>query len=197
MYLIIIIIVIIIFMKDKVCFLFLDPQNKIGPSISSSVVLCFLCPFGLYCNACFGNMFVSILYTCCSHYSWYCFISFTIFCAPVFSLIHWGSKKTKIRTKEHNNRQNFNMCIRNLDTNKERWKTNIFERKLYRKILGPVCNNEKENLRILTNKEIYAAVKNPTMTEIISLTLRRLMSYIYGAPILDVSRSHTTTQHSR
>jgi len=29
------------------------------------------------------------------------------------------------------------------------------------------------------------------------LTLRRLMSNIYGAPILDVSRSHTTTQHSR
>ena len=29
------------------------------------------------------------------------------------------------------------------------------------------------------------------------LTLRRLMSYIYGATILDVSRSHTTTQHSR
>ena len=26
------------------------------------------------------------------------------------------------------------------------------------------------------------------------LTLRLLMSYIYGAPILDVSRSHTTTQ---
>jgi len=30
-----------------------------------------------------------------------------------------------------------------------------------------------------------------------SLTLRQLMSYIYGAPILDVSRPHTTTQHSR
>jgi hypothetical protein len=29
------------------------------------------------------------------------------------------------------------------------------------------------------------------------LTLRLLMSYVYGAPILDVSRSHTTTQHSR
>ena len=31
------------------------------------------------------------------------------------------------------------------------------------------------------------------------LPFRRLMSYIYiyGAPILDVSRSHTTTQHSR
>jgi len=32
---------------------------------------------------------------------------------------------------------------------------------------------------------------------IFPLTLRWLMSYIYGAPILDVSRSHTTTQHSR
>ena len=32
-----------------------------------------------------------------------------------------------------------------------------------------------------------------------SLTLRLLISYtyIYGAPILDVSRSQTTTQHSR
>ena len=29
------------------------------------------------------------------------------------------------------------------------------------------------------------------------VTLRLLMSYIYGAPILDVSRSHTTTHHSR
>ena len=29
------------------------------------------------------------------------------------------------------------------------------------------------------------------------LTLRLLMSYIYGAPILDVSRSYTTTHHSR
>jgi len=29
------------------------------------------------------------------------------------------------------------------------------------------------------------------------LTFRLLMSYIYGAPILDVSRSYTTTHHSR
>ena len=29
------------------------------------------------------------------------------------------------------------------------------------------------------------------------LTFRLLMSYIYGEPIPDVSRSHTTTQHSR
>ena len=30
-----------------------------------------------------------------------------------------------------------------------------------------------------------------------SLTLRLLISYIYGAHILDVSRSHTTAHHSR
>ena len=30
-----------------------------------------------------------------------------------------------------------------------------------------------------------------------SLTIRLLMSYIHGAPILDISRSHATTQHSR
>ena len=32
---------------------------------------------------------------------------------------------------------------------------------------------------------------------LLRLTLRSLTLYIYGAPILDVSRSHTTTQHSR
>jgi len=36
---------------------------------------------------------------------------------------------------------------------------NIFERKVYRSILGTVYDNEKENWRILTNKEIYANVK--------------------------------------
>jgi len=41
----------------------------------------------LYCL--FGILFVSILCTCCSHIFWYCFISFTMFRAPVFSLIHW------------------------------------------------------------------------------------------------------------
>jgi len=46
---------------------------------------------------------------------------------------------------------------------------NIFERKVYRRILGPVYDNEKENWRILTNKEIYARVKKPTITETIIL----------------------------
>ena len=49
----------------------------------------FLRPFGLYCSACFGSLFVSILCKCCSHFFWYCFIAFTVFCAPVFCLIHW------------------------------------------------------------------------------------------------------------
>jgi hypothetical protein len=30
---------------------------------------------------------------------------------------------------------------------------------VYQRILGPVYDNEKENWRILTNKEIYAIVK--------------------------------------
>jgi len=46
---------------------------------------------------------------------------------------------------------------------------NIFERKLYSRILGPVYDNEKENSRILTNKEIYASVIKPTIIETIML----------------------------
>ena len=69
-------------------------------------------------------------------------------------------KETKIKTKEHNNKQNVNICIKNLDTNRERWKEwNIFERKVCRRILDPVYDNEKENWRILTNKESYEYVK--------------------------------------
>jgi hypothetical protein len=40
---------------------------------------------------------------------------------------------------------------------------------VYRRILGPVYDNEKENWRILTNKEIYTVVKKPTITEAIRL----------------------------
>ena len=49
----------------------------------------FLRPFGSYCSASFGSLSVSILCTCCSHFFWYCFISFTVLCAPVFCLTHW------------------------------------------------------------------------------------------------------------
>jgi hypothetical protein len=50
-------------------------------------------------------------------------------------------------------------------TNTARKQMNIFERKVYRKILGPLYNNEKENWRMLPNKEIYATVNKPTITE--------------------------------
>jgi len=40
-------------------------------------------------------------------------------------------------------------------------------------------------------------MKATNKMQLYRLTLRLLMSYIYGAPILDVSRSHTTTHHSR
>jgi len=46
---------------------------------------------------------------------------------------------------------------------------NIFERKVYRRILGPVYDSEKENWRILTNKEIYARVKKRTIIETVRL----------------------------
>ena len=53
-------------------------------------------------------------------------------------------------------------------------------------------------IRIYHDAQSSACQIVPTL---VNLTLRRLMSYIYiyiyGAPILDVSRSHTTTQHSR
>jgi hypothetical protein len=40
---------------------------------------------------------------------------------------------------------------------------------VYRRILGPVYDNEKENWRILTNKDIYANVKIPTVIETVRL----------------------------
>jgi len=56
-------------------------------------------------------------------------------------------------------------------TKRDRKQLNIFERKVYRRILGPVYDNEKENWSIITNKEIYAGVKKPTIIETIRLTL--------------------------
>jgi hypothetical protein len=44
---------------------------------------------------------------------------------------------------------------------------------VYRRIQVQVYDNEKRNWRILNNKEIYAVVKNPTITE--TITLRRLL----------------------
>ena len=55
---------------------------------------------------------------------------------------------------------------------------NFFERKVYRRILGPVYVNEKENWRILTDKEIYASVQKPTITETIRLNRLRWFGHV-------------------
>jgi len=55
---------------------------------------------------------------------------------------------------------------------------NIFERKVYRRILGPVHDNEKGNWRILTNNEIYASVKKPTIIETIRLNRLRWFRHV-------------------
>jgi hypothetical protein len=67
-----------------------------------------------------------------------------------------------------------------LDTNRDRDRKqiNIFERKVYRRILDPEYGNEKENWRILTNKEIYAIVKNPTITETIKFNRLRWLGHV-------------------
>jgi hypothetical protein len=54
-------------------------------------------------------------------------------------------------------------------TTRDRKQLKIFERKVYRRILGPVYDNEKENRWILTNKDIYTVLKKHTITETIRL----------------------------
>jgi hypothetical protein len=54
----------------------------------------------------------------------------------------------------------------------------MLEWKGYIRILGPVYGNENENWRILTNTEIYATVKNPTITETIRLHRLRWFAHV-------------------
>jgi len=63
-------------------------------------------------------------------------------------------------------------------TKRDRKQLNVFERKVYRRILGPVYDNEKENWRILTNKEIYASVNKPTIIETIRLNRLRWFGHV-------------------
>ena len=49
---------------------------------------------------------------------------------------------------------------------------------MYRRILGPAYDNEKENWRILTNKETYASVKKPTKTGTLSLNRLRCFGHV-------------------
>ena len=49
---------------------------------------------------------------------------------------------------------------------------------MYRRILVPVYDNEKENWRILTSKEIYASVKKPTIIETLRLNTLRWFGHV-------------------
>jgi hypothetical protein len=49
---------------------------------------------------------------------------------------------------------------------------------VYRRILGSVYDNEKENWTISTNKGIYVIVKYPTITETIRLQRLRWFGHI-------------------
>ena len=49
---------------------------------------------------------------------------------------------------------------------------------MYRRILGPVYGNEKENWRILTNKEMNAVIKKPTITETIRLNILHWFGHV-------------------
>ena len=63
-------------------------------------------------------------------------------------------------------------------TKGDRKQLNVFEREVYRRILGPVYDNETESWRILTNKEIYASVKTPTIIETLRLNELRWFAHV-------------------
>jgi len=63
-------------------------------------------------------------------------------------------------------------------TKRDRKQLNDLERKVYRRLLGPVYDNEKENWRILTNKEIYASVKKPTIIKTMRLNRLRWFGHV-------------------
>jgi len=49
---------------------------------------------------------------------------------------------------------------------------------VYRRILGPVNENEKQNWRLLTNNEIYASIKKPTIIERVRLNRSHWLGHV-------------------
>jgi hypothetical protein len=93
-----------------------------------------------------------------------------ILCYKIFFKNKYISKKLKLRLKNTIKDKTLTYASETWTvTKKDRKQLNISERKVYRRILGPVYDNEKENWRILTNKEIHAIVKEPTIVETIRL----------------------------
>jgi hypothetical protein len=62
-------------------------------------------------------------------------------------------------------------------TKRDRKQLNILERKVYRRILGPLYDNEEENWRILTNK-FTQVLKKSTIIETIRLNRLRWFGHV-------------------
>jgi hypothetical protein len=64
-------------------------------------------------------------------------------------------------------------------TKRDRKQIKMFERKVYRRILGPAYGAEKENWKILTKEVICESVlKKPTRAEMISLSGLRWFGHV-------------------
>ena len=89
------------------------------------------------------------------------------------------SKKLKLRAKNTTIDKTLTYASETwMLTKRDRKQLNVFERKVYRRVLGPVYDNEEENWRILTNKEIYASVKKRTIIETIRLNRLRWFGHV-------------------
>jgi hypothetical protein len=77
----------------------------------------------------------------------------------VNTLIHHVNKNISKKVQSRLKNTTVGRTLTGTLTKRDRKQLNIFERKVYRRILGPVYDNEKGNWRILTNKEICASVK--------------------------------------
>jgi len=57
-------------------------------------------------------------------------------------------------------------------------RTGVYCYCMQNRILLPVCDSEKENWRILTNKEMYAVFEKPAITEIVKLNRLRWFGHV-------------------
>ena len=78
---------------------------------------------------------------------------------------------------------------------RDRKQLNIFEMKVYWRILSPVYDNEKENWSILANKEIYASVKKPAIIETVRLNRLRWFGHVQSLEENSASVKNHQTWH--
>ena len=87
--------------------------------------------------------------------------------------------KTKINTKEHNNRQNLTYSLETwILTKRDRKLINIFEGTVYRGILAPVYEMKKEIGEYYPIKKFMQMLNKPTITETIRLNRLRWFGHV-------------------